>query len=216
MEGVTGAMWVGMQSLEHAFKNNQRLEIKSRQRSTAQHSSSVIHGPAAAQSVTEQNTLPAATAQSLTGFSSRAKTAQQVPTTTHPLSPPPPSHPTPPPKGQAQESEHLCLPRSAVPAQREQHGLWISNLSNCNRTTKNRLHQTSHCANNSESSWPSSQNFSKLTFRQRTEPYSCRECTGNRQTNREAPGQWQVTRSGGHRSLNKTSGVSNTPKARCM
>lgn len=144
MEGVTGAMWVGMQSLEHAFKNNQRLEIKSRQRSTAQHSSSsVIHGPAAAQSVTSSSNSTVTYGLLFQGKNS-------------------PTGPHPPPKGQAQESEHLCLPRSAVPAQT---GLWISNLSNCNRTTKTRLHQTSHCANNSESSWPSSQNFSKLTFR---------------------------------------------------
>lgn len=61
MERVIGAVWVGMQSLEHAFKNNQRLEIKSRQRSTAQHISILIQGPAAAQSVTEQNTLPTST-----------------------------------------------------------------------------------------------------------------------------------------------------------
>lgn len=79
MEGVTGAVWVGMQSPEHAFKNNQRLEIKSRQRSTAQHISSLIHRPAAAQSITEQNTLPTSTAQHITGFFSRAKPGQSQP-----------------------------------------------------------------------------------------------------------------------------------------
>lgn len=150
MEEVTGAVWVGMQSPEHAFKNNQRLEIKSRQRSTAQHISSLIHRPAAAQSVTEQNILPTSTAQHITGFFSRAKPAQEA---------------TPaPPKGQPRESEHPFLPRSAVPAQTKRNGLWVSNLSNSNRTTKTRLHHKSHCANNSESSWPSGQNLSKLTF----------------------------------------------------
>lgn len=65
MEGVTGAAWVGMQSLEHAFENNQRLEIKSRQRSTAQPISSSIHGPAAAWGKT---TLPTSTAQQVTAL----------------------------------------------------------------------------------------------------------------------------------------------------
>ena len=151
MEGVTGAMWVGMQSLEHAFKNNQRLEIKSRQWSTAQHISSLIHRPAAAQSVIEQNTLPTSTAQQITGFSSRAKTAQQA---------------TPAPRRVSLKNQSIsAFPRSAVPARTKQNSLWVSNLSNCNRITETRLHQKSHCANNSETFWPSGQNFSKLTFR---------------------------------------------------
>lgn len=102
MEGVTGAMWVGMQSLEHAFKNNQRLEIKSRQRSTAQHSSSLIHGPAAAQSVTEQNTLLALTAQQITDLSSRATQSNRLPQ---------------PPRGVRPKNQRI----SAFPGQQCQH-----------------------------------------------------------------------------------------------
>lgn len=78
MEGVTGAVWVGMKPLEHAFKNNQRLEIKSRQQSTAQHISSSAQAPAAAQSVTKHNTLPPSTAQQKPDSSSRAKPAWQA------------------------------------------------------------------------------------------------------------------------------------------
>lgn len=99
MERVIGAVWVGMQSLEHAFKNNQRLEIKSRQCSTAQHISSLIQGPAAAPSVIEQNTLPISTSLQTTGFSSAAKAT---------------------PEGKHQELECLCLPRSVASAGKKQ------------------------------------------------------------------------------------------------
>lgn len=155
MEGVTGAVWVGMKSLEHAFKNNQRLEIKSRQQSTAQHISSLVQAPAVAQchqakNSVKQNTLPPSTAQQKTDSSSRAKPAWQATLA--------------PSRGQPQEPEQLCLLGSAVAAQSKQNSLWVSDVSNCNRTMKNRLCQKLHCANHIDSSWPCDQNFSKLTF----------------------------------------------------
>lgn len=145
MEGVTGAAWVGMQSLEHAFENNQRLEIKSRQRSTAQPISSSIHGPAAARGKT---TLPTSTTQQVTGLLPTAKKQPNGP-------------PQPPQRRVGPKNWSI----SALPAQQGQNKTVYRSPSNCTGTTENRLHLKSHGASNLESSWPSGQHFSKLTFR---------------------------------------------------
>jgi len=130
MEGVTRAVWVGMQFLEHASKNNQRLEIKPRQRSTAQGIASSVRHPAKSTSsitepqngrgwqgplwVTQPNPLPKQ------GLAHGRLPVQRRATS---------------PKGQLQEPGHLCPPGSAVPARTQQNSPWVSDLSDSNGTT---------------------------------------------------------------------------------
>lgn len=76
MEGVIGAVWVGMKSLEHAFKNNQRLEIKSRQQSTAHQQ--LGSGASCSSECHQAKHSSPPTSQPQTDSSSRAKPAWQA------------------------------------------------------------------------------------------------------------------------------------------